>query len=187
MVVPLSLSAHSLAPSALGLSVCLARSLLSLSPDRCTCVPVIPTQTKQCRAGLRRCDCLSLFNHRCSRDWHSITRRLGLKQIKCLDQLGWLGWVLLEHQLLDISLEGVLAVLHQLGESVRVLETVCIQLHHIDRIHLLHVLSQSRQLALIQLVGITRYVRALRHELESLLLFLSFETLTFRLQDAPHH
>ena len=185
MVVPLSLSAHSLAPSALGLSVSLAR--YSLSPDRCTCVPVIPTQTKQCRAGLRRCDCLSLFNHRCSRDWHSITRRLGLKQIKCLDQLGWLGWVLLEHQLLDISLEGVLAVLHQLGESVRVLETVCIQLHHIDRIHLLHVLSQSRQLALIQLVGLTRYVRALRHELESLLLFLSFETLTFRLQDAPHH
>lgn len=183
MVVPLSLSAHSLAPSALGLFV----SLATLSLQTSVCVPVIPTQTKQCRAGLRRSDCLSLFNHRCSRDWHSITRRLGFKQIKCLDQLCWLGWVLLEHKLLDVSLEGVFAVLHQLGESVRVLKTVCIQLHHIDRVHLLHVLSQSRQLALIQLVGITRYVRALRHELESLLLFLSFEALTLRLQDAPHH
>jgi len=128
----------------------------------------------QCRAELRRCDCLSLFNHRCSLDKPSITCRLGFKQIKCFDELGWLGWVLLEYQLLDISLERILAVLHQLSQSVRVLETVCIELHHIYRVHLLNVLSQSCQLVLIELVGFTRYVRALRHELESLLLFLSF-------------
>ena len=67
----------------------------------------------------------------------SITFLVLLKQIKRLDQFGWLSWVLLELQVLDFSFEGILHIPDQPSDSVGVSESA-IQAQDIDLVHFLH-------------------------------------------------
>lgn len=121
----------------------------------------------------------------------SISRRHVGEQIKRFYQLRGLGRVLLEHQLGDVSLEGVLAVLHQLSEAVSILETRGLELQNVDRVHFCHVFLHRLQLCSVQLECLPRQVRRLSDKLVNLALFLRFEYLSnvpsFGRDDAPRH
>ena len=171
--------------------LCLSQILLTrglvcvVAPFRLLCCPLRPdTRLKQepkCRTGLSRAGCLHFYiNCGCSVKSHhkSITSRFIVKQIKRLDQLCWLGRVLREHQLLNIPLEWVLYIFHQLRQPIRILECCSIQLQHINRVHLVNILSHFLKVLGVQLECLTSQVRRFGNELESLLIFLSFKVLT---------
>lgn len=84
-----------------------------------------------------------------------MTARFIAKQIKRLDQLSWLSRVLRKHQFLNISLERVLTILHQLCQTVSILESGCIKLQNVNCVHLVNIVGHILKFLSVQLERLT--------------------------------